>query len=233
VTRPRQKGLLRRVRTDDSGFTLVELLIGGSIGLLVLFGGISLLDSTLRISRKTQARVDTAQRSRTAMEVLTRDLRSQVCLSATAPSLTTATSTNVIYYANLGVVDSNPERHEIALVNGDIIMRRWVGTGTPPTMTWPGTATSTRTLLENVATYGGTPFLRYYSWQSGNPVLPTTLIPAPLSAANLPLPVKISLTFRTLPGRDFNNDSLGSTDLQNSVFVRAADPIDTTKGPRC
>ena len=81
----------------------------------MLFGGISVLDSTLRISRTTQARVDTAQRGRTAMEIITRDLRSQVCLSATAPSLTTATTTNVIYYANLGVVDANPERHEISL----------------------------------------------------------------------------------------------------------------------
>ena len=106
------------------------------IELLVIFGGISVLDSTLRITRRTQARVDTAQRARTAMEIFTRDLRSQVCLSATAPSLTKATTTNVIYYANLGVVDSNPERHEISLENGDVVMRRWVGTGTPPSMTW-------------------------------------------------------------------------------------------------
>lgn len=215
------------------GFTLVELMIGMSIGMLVILAGITILDSTLRISRTTQGRVDSAQRARTAMEVVTRDLRSQVCMSATAPAITTGTATNVVYYANLGVVDSNPERHEISLENGDIVMRRYVGTGTPPSMTFSGTPTSTRTLLENVATFGGTPFLRYYAWQNGNPVLPTTLLAAPLSAANLGKPVKIAITFRTYPARDFRNNAAGSTDMQDAVFVRAADPVDTTNGPRC
>lgn len=233
MTWGRLKRGARRVARQDDGFTIMELLVGGSVGILVLFGAISVLDSTLRISRQTQGRVDTAQRARTAMETMTRELRSQVCLSATAPSLTTATTTKVTFYANLGVVDSNPERREISLENGDIVTRRWVGTGTPPNMTWPGTPTKTRTLLENVQTVGSTPFLRYYSWQNGNPVLPTTLLPAPLSTANLALPVKIALSFRTLPARDFNNNGLGFTDLQGAVFVRAADPIDTTKGPRC
>jgi hypothetical protein len=88
-------------------------------------------------------------------------------------------------------------------------------------------------VLENVGTYGGVPFLRYYAWQNGNPVLPTTLLPSPLSAANLGKPVKISLSFRTFAGRDFNRTDSGFTDLQGSVFVRAADPVDTTNGPRC
>ena len=67
----------------DQGFTLVELMIGMGIGLIVIAGGMTILDSTLRISRTTQGRVDTAQRGRIAMETLTRTLRSQVCLSAT------------------------------------------------------------------------------------------------------------------------------------------------------
>jgi hypothetical protein len=226
-------GVLRRLRSDEAGFTLVELLVGTVIGLLVLFGGIQVLDSTLSISRRTQARVDTAQRSRLAMELLTRDLRSQVCLSTTIPSLITATATNAIYYGTLGTVDAVPERHEISLENGDIVMRRWVGTGTPPTMTWPATPTSTRTVLENVGTYGGTPFLRYYAWQAGSIVLPATQLTAPLSATDLPRPVKIALSFRTYAGRDFRNNNLSTTDLQDSVYVRSADPVDTTNGPKC
>ena len=87
----------------------------------------TILDSTLRISRTTQSRVDTAQRGRIAMETITRELRSQVCLSATAPALTTATATNVVFYVNLGAVDANPERHEISLTGGDVILRRFVG----------------------------------------------------------------------------------------------------------
>lgn len=217
----------------DSGFTLVELMIGMSIGLVVILGGMTILDSVLRISRTTQSRVDSSQRSRTAMEIITRELRSQVCMSATAPALTTATATNVVFYVNLAAVDASPERHEISLTGGDIVLRRFVGTGTPPNMTFPGTATSTRTLLENVAPIGGTPFLRYYAWQNGNPVLPTTLLPAPLSAANLAKPVKIAVSFRTYPARDFRNTTSGFADMQNAVFVRAADPVDTTNGPRC
>jgi len=57
----------------------------------------------------------------------------------------------------------------------------------------------------------------------------------PLSTANLAKPVKIAVSFRVFPGRDFRTTgtSGGYTDFQNAVFVRAADPVDTTNGPRC
>ena len=175
-----------RALREDDGFTLIELLVGCSIGVLVLVGGINVMDSTLRISRThagarrhrpARAHRDGGLHARPALAGLPeRDGAVADRRRRTRTSSTTRTS---------GTVDTNPEKHEISLESGDIVMRRWVGTGTPPSMTWPGTPTSTRTVLENVATYGGTPFLRYYAWQNGNPVLPTTLLAAPLSAANL------------------------------------------------
>ena len=219
--------------SGEAGFTLMELLVGLSIGLVVLFAGLLVMDSSLKLSRVTQERVDATQRGRLAMELVTRELRSEVCLTSTSPPLVSANDTQVTFYTNLAAVDTNPQKHQISLENGDIILRTWVPTGTPPSLVFPVTATTTKTLLENVQLTGTTPFLTYYSWNTGGSVVtPSTVLTTPLSATDLLLTVKIGVSYTALPARSFNNTK-GSSDLQDSVYVRSSDPTDPTKGPKC
>ncbi len=217
---------------DERGFTLPELLVGMTVGLLVILGAFTLLDRSTQLSKRTYQRVDATQRGRLALDLMMRELRSQVCISATVPALAAASDLSVTFYVNLGGPDAVPEKHELALESGNIVLRRWVGSGTPPNMTWPGTATSTRTLLENVQQVSGVPVFRYYTWGAGTPTLPDSLITTPLTTPNLAKPVKIGVAFRALPAADFNNTQ-GSATLQDSVFVRSSDPTDITGGPRC
>ncbi len=70
---------MRRLRTEERGFTLIEMLTAMSIGVIVSFAIFSLVEVTMKRSADIGNRVDTTQRARTAMDQITRQLRSQVC----------------------------------------------------------------------------------------------------------------------------------------------------------
>ena len=63
----------------QDGFTLPELLVTLAIALIVSLATFSLIDIVMSRSGEIGARVDTTQRGRTAMDQITRQLRSQVC----------------------------------------------------------------------------------------------------------------------------------------------------------
>src|SRR5262245_49115726 len=148
----RLKALRASARSED-GFTLMEVLLGATLALLVIYAGLIVLDNSVKLARVTDQRVDASQRGREAMEVVTRELRSQVCLG-TQPALTAASDTAVTYYVNLAGLDANPERHSMSLENGDLILRRYVGTGSMPNLSFPAQPTSSRVLAENVQQIG-------------------------------------------------------------------------------
>jgi prepilin-type N-terminal cleavage/methylation domain-containing protein len=67
---------------QEDGFTLPELIVAMAIGVFVLMAGATTLDHAISASTTVQRRVDAAQRGRTAMEEVIRELRSQVCVTA-------------------------------------------------------------------------------------------------------------------------------------------------------
>ena len=182
---------------------------------------------------RTQARVDTAQRARTAMEVFTRDLRSQVCLSATAPSLTTATTTKVIYYANLGRRRLEPRaardlagerRHRHAplgrhrhAADDDLAGDADEHAHRPRER-------------RDLRRHPVPALLRVAERQPGasDDAAARAAVRREPRAAGQDRPV-----LPGIPGRATSATTRGYTDMQDALFVRAADPIDTTKGPRC
>lgn len=223
------------LRADD-GFSLTELLVAMIVGLVVIFAILQVLDTSFSLSRRTQQRIDSAQRGRLAMDLVTRELRAQTCLSATEPALVAASDSDITYYTNLGPSSAVPERHQLTLAAGDLTLRRWVGTraaaGVTPSVTYPVSPTSTSTLLENVQPVGAAPLFRYYSWGAGTSPTPSTLMTTPITGANLTLPVKIAIGFAALPDRAFNTSKPIAT-FDDSVYTRLADPTDPTHGQAC
>ena len=63
---------------DDSGQTLVELMIATVIGLIVIFAAFLMLQTSMTQGARITSREDASQRGRLAMEQITRELRSQV-----------------------------------------------------------------------------------------------------------------------------------------------------------
>jgi prepilin-type N-terminal cleavage/methylation domain-containing protein len=215
---------------QEQGFTLPELLMGMIIGLLVLFAGLSLLDRSTQLAGTTRQRVDATQRGRLAMDAVTQELRSQVCLDATTAPIVAGSDTSITFYANTGDANAVPQEHVISLTGGNLVLQKYVGSGSP--LVFPATPTSTRVLLENVAAVSGTPLFSYYQWGSGTPTLPDSQLTTPLAATDLDNVVKIAVMFTALPDRGFKNTT-GSATISDAVFVRLADATDPTRGARC
>ena len=227
------RSFITRLRRDERGFTLPELLVALPIGIIVLLATFFTLDSSVVLTGKVTQRVDRTQRSRNAMEDITRKLRSQVCPAAGTASLISADDYSVRFYSFLGTRPFVPDIREIAwdTNTNTIVERKWAGSGTAPNTTWAATPT-TRTVLTDVKPTFVTgnsgprgPIFKYYLGSSQTPL--TT----PLSAANLAATSRIGLSFMTYA--QSTNFSGPAETMQNDVFVRTADPNSSSTNPDC
>jgi prepilin-type N-terminal cleavage/methylation domain-containing protein len=228
------RATLRRLRREQSGFTLTELLVACIVGTVVLLATFSMLDTSVKLTGKVTDRVDRTQRARLAMELITRKLRSQVCPSAGQAALIDAQDYSVRFYSFMGTGAFVPDILELKWdTNTNTIQEnRWAGTGAAPNTTWATTPT-TKTLLTDVkptfSPSGQTttrgPVFTYYLSNSA------TALTTPLSAADLKAASRTSVGFMTYPA----TGNTSSTTLQTDVFARTADPngLTGTTAPEC
>jgi prepilin-type N-terminal cleavage/methylation domain-containing protein len=225
--------LVSRVRRDERGFTLPELLVAMPIGIIVLLGAFLTLDSSVVLTGKVTQRVDRTQRARVAMDGITRKLRSQVCPAAGTPALISADDYSVKFYSFLGTRPFVPDIREIAwdTNTNTIVERKWAGSGTAPGTTWAGSPTTTTLATDVKPTFvsgnGGArgPVFKYYASGSQTPLA------TPLSATDLGAISRIGLSFMTY-AQSTNFTGPGET-MQNDVFVRTTDPNTTSSNPDC
>ena len=211
---------------DERGFTLVELLVAMVVGMVVIFGALAIMDGTWRVQARTQDNVDATDRGRVAMDRITQQLDSRVCLNSATPplaaqgSLVTATDSQIEFYASV-TSDTAPrlvvERRRMTYRPGtsDILLESWTGTAPPPATPPANTTTPTRRVVVagGVAPVAGTPIFRYYA-PEGTPALPTLLRTGPVGALadrNSVTLVKVSFAaVGRRPGTsvELHNDSL-------------------------
>lgn len=230
----RIRARLRQAGADQRGFTLVELLVTTSIGVVVLMAVFGLLDVSLRASSRVEDRAEVTQRGRVAMEQLTQQLRAQTCLGSGVPAMTQADSTSMTFYADLGDDTFTPQRRRLVYSNGAITEFLYAGTGTPPNMTFSATPMRTRTVVTNIVPVGSTPIFRYYAFtpDGSSPVTPSVLLASPLSTTDLARTVRIAISFIVQPTRGPQNNAVQST-FENYVYVRTSDPTDPERSPAC
>jgi prepilin-type N-terminal cleavage/methylation domain-containing protein len=77
---------MTRVR-DESGFSLVELVVALAIGTVVLLAAFMLVDASTPLAQRTNDRVDAFQRGRLALDIVGAELRSQVCMPGAIPPI--------------------------------------------------------------------------------------------------------------------------------------------------
>jgi Tfp pilus assembly protein PilV len=226
-----------RLHKDESGYSLTELLMAMIIGLIILFAAFLLLDTANSTSAKIADRQDAVQRGRAAMEILTRQIRSQVCLNETAP-ISYGDPDTITFYADMADGTKNVERRRITYdaatqtVTEDV----YPGAGLYPDLTFPAAPTDTRVLLRKVdrAKSGATPvaFLRYFGFDAAGVPGAMKQLPTPLTVANTRLVVMVKVAFNALPDTTRPNDR-DSSSFYNDVYVRLANPTAPTTGPRC
>lgn len=148
-----------RGRTSaDAGFTLVEMLV--VIVVLGVIGAVvsSAVVSSLRTQRLTQANVQSTSDARTAVERMTRDMRTANPLRAGEAGRTTFD----MYYAG------RCERRTYYVSGGDLKLDRQAfaaGVRCGSSSATPGAAVTT-TVVENVTNDSTQPLFRYFRWDS-------------------------------------------------------------------
>ncbi len=222
--------------------TLIELTIGMAIGLVVTFASLAILDRASTASNEIVDRQDAIQRGRLAMEQITRQLRSQVCLGESAEPISYGDDVKLTFYADLSDGSQNVARRTLTFVPpagaapGKITEDVYAGGGVYPDLTFGATPTQTRVLLNGAKQVksGATdvPIFRYYAFQPGSPTGDLELLATPLSATNASRTVMVRIAFVSMPERTIPRD-LDSTTLNSDVFVRLADPTRPLEGPRC
>jgi prepilin-type N-terminal cleavage/methylation domain-containing protein len=217
----------------EGGFSLPELLTTLFIALVVALAAFALVETVMRRSQDVQQRVDANQRGRMAMEQITRQLRSQVCLDANTAPVVQATSDRVVFYGRLDDGEAEvPERRTLTFdpVQKSIVERVDEGVKTfpvgaiAPVYTW--TQRSQRTVLRNVVrdTDGGTALPVFTFWRYESGTLPPRLQQLPtVNAADLPYLAKIGLRFDVLPS-SATKATKASAPLFDEVVVRLTNP---------
>ena len=231
---------MRRPRiSDERGFSLPELLVAMVIGMVVLLAAFMVLDRSFTASGQIADRTEALQRGRIAMNLITRQLRSQVCVGATKVPVAAGSDTSVSFYADLSD-GSTPIRLRTLTFNPttDTITESVVtGAGTYPNLTFTSPPT-TKPLLTKVKQImdGSTarPIFRYYGYVTGTTdgSLVQLLPASPLSSANLSRVAVINIGFRAFADRSLVNDK-DSAVLEDDVYVRVASPTNPQDGPAC
>jgi prepilin-type N-terminal cleavage/methylation domain-containing protein len=223
--------------SDERGFTLTELLTAMLIGMIVLLAAFMVLDRSFSASGQIADRSDALQRGRQAMDLMTRQLRSQVCLGKTNAPIVAGSDTSVSFYGDLSDGTTNVQRRTLTWdpTTKTITQSVIPGAGTYPDLTFTGAAT-TRELLTNVERImdGSTPrpIFRYYGYVAGTTNGSLEPLASPLSTANLSRVAVIKIGFRTFPFKSLTNDA-NSVVLEDDVYARVAIPTSPEDGPLC
>jgi Tfp pilus assembly protein PilW len=209
---------------SEAGFTLIEEMVACVVGIVVILAVSQMMDLAPSLTAQVQNRVDSAARGRNAMEQIARELRSEVCLGANSPAIVNGQDNSVTFYAFTGTGTYAPQMHTIAWdsATNTITDSSYVGTGSPPAITFPATPTRVDTLLSDVVPETGVPVFTYYAYSQTPPVIPSVLQTTPISGTAGANVARIAIRFVARPSARPTNAQ--STDLQNDVYVRTWNP---------
>jgi hypothetical protein len=212
---------------DESGTTLVELVVGMAVGLVVLSTLTTVIIVTLHGSARVSARVEATQNGRIALARVMEELHSACVAPKVAPVQAGSTGTSLRFIRAAGnqggVVAPNPTLTEIKLEGGTLSQTDYAATGgAAPTWTFSGTAAKS-TLMKNVSPLvAGGPVFSYYSYSSG--ALSPTPLTTPLDANGAALTVQVKVAFVTAPGTTPVKDAGASSAIQDSAILRLTPP---------
>jgi hypothetical protein len=239
---------MKRLR-EEAGMTIMELLVAMTVGMVVITGVFTMLDSTVRLNTGVMAKTDAMQRGRLAMDVITQELRSQVCLNNLSnPAIVgdKTTKDSVTFYSDFSdaegdrPVEKRKLSYDRATRNITTSIYRTAKLKPLPT-DFPLAPATVQMRLENVnlqrdANNNEIPFLRYYAyqWIGGRPTATEELVPnattglTPAQAARV---ARVDITFIARP-TGATDDKKGVR-LTDQIMVRHADPNLSVPDPKC
>ena len=216
---------MSRLRTDQSGFTLTELLVGASLFIIVLGAALTSFNVMETKARLNASLQDTQQQARQTVIVLSRQLRNLAGPDENTPgafdpasaSFNPAAPYDIVFKTvnpngpNAGLNPTNVERVRYCLDSGNPAKlwqqtQTWTtsaapappGTATCPDPSWPGTARVVATSVDNSYNGQDRPVFQYDS-----------------TGPNAIYTVRVTLWIDVNPGKP-----PAETSLQSGVFLR-------------
>ena len=243
---------LQRIRDDQSGFSLIELLVAMGIGVVVLFGMLAVVDTTSRSSARTTARVVANQSARPLLTRIIDDLHSS-CISADFSPIQPGSSDDSITYIYASdnapgdaiAVTPTPTKRTISLNPSTGVLNQTVypynTTENKPAPLWTFLPTGTTTqLATNIsrATLGSPatspPIFSYYAYDPDTATVSASALPAAppngLSAEDAATVVKVVVSFAVTPNNKLVTPDPGAkVTLSDSALLRFS-PASQTAG---
>ncbi len=210
---------------DESGMTLVELLVAMSAGVVVMTGVVLAMIVTMRETNRVASHVDANQRARITMTKIINQLHSACVAPQVAPVREDSTGTMLSFLHQSGAtVAPTPVLSRISLSGTTLSQSDYQATGgAAPDWTFSSTPSSTVQLMTGVSPISASvPVFRYYAYASGK-VSATPLSAAPLGA-NASSTVQVNVAFETTPARTIAGDTNAQTEIQNAALLRLTPP---------
>jgi type II secretory pathway pseudopilin PulG len=207
--------------SDESGYTLVELMVAIAVGMVVLLAVTTFITITLRHSSEVSARVDANQRARTVLSQVMNELHSACIAPHLAPVRAGSDEDSLSFIHQQGsAVAPTPILSTLNLNEGTLSEAITSPTGgTPPNWIFAGSPSSTRELSTGISPTGSnTGIFSYYTY-SGGQISPTPL-PTPLSSTDAARTVQVNVAFTAAPSSTPVVDPNGSIGVQDAAFLR-------------
>ncbi len=220
--------------TSEDGFSLIELLVAMSAGVIVALGAFTLVDAAGRQSNKQVTRVDANQRARPVLQNLMDDLHNTCIGPNVVPVSPGSTDSSLAFTmptpATQSGVTPTAEEHVVSLSSGVLTETTYPATNTTAPWTFsatpngpaPGPPPGPRTLMTGVgqAAIGGTtvPVFQYFAYNGAQ--ISTTPLPTPLSATNAALTAQVTVAFSVSPNRTTVPDPNSAIPITDTAILR-------------
>lgn len=190
---------------NESGYTLIELLVAMVIGIIIVMAGFALLQFTTEDVTHVTDRVHVDQVGRTTLEKIILELHSSCVAESVQPILAGSNESIIKFISEGGSGSSFTTVHEHEIVytpasgstEGTLVEKTYISTGgSAPSYTWATTPSATVTLLKGIkqTKYGAeaaTPIFQYYRYYNTTDLVPEgdaeipygQLNPSPISKA--------------------------------------------------
>ncbi|MFN8216184.1 MAG: hypothetical protein U0R71_06260 [Solirubrobacterales bacterium] len=212
---------------DQSGTTLVELMVGLMMGMVILSALTMVVVVTMHGSARVSARVEATQNGRIVLARITEELHSACIYPKLAPIRKESTGTELRFvHAASGqgqAVAPTPVETRIKLSGGTLTRSDYAyASGSAPSWSFATTAGATQQLMTQVAAISpSTAIFRYYAYKNGGlEELPAS----PLSEAEAARTIQVGIGIDVSPSPAQVADQGADAVIQDAAALRLTPP---------
>jgi Tfp pilus assembly protein PilW len=216
---------------DESGITLVELMVGLAVGMVVMAALSMVLITTIRTTARVGARVDATQRARIVLGQVTEQLHSACFKPQVAPILPDSNATRLSFAgptsATVAAVSPTPQKNVISYANGNLEQATYTWISGPPEWKFSEpTPASTRKLLTKVGPTTSGAIFRYFKFVEGalkevEPRLVGSTFQIGTEASSV---VEVQVALNAAPSTTPVADAGADTSVQDGAVLRLTPP---------